>query len=172
MLGAPWDGYISTLYSHERCMNGKMSLSCSNVGIPGGHNLIEESISSTVLNQIKMWCYLVLFHVFVRVQRTGSRPCNVTACVSVDAVAWGPLAHALRMWRHCQVDNLTSPSASPSLAYGIGPGPTDDLVRPDVPGAFLAGRAECSPTLRFSDDQNRVGYRENTISINTSIHET
>ena len=46
--------------------------------IPGGHNLIEQNISSTVLNQIKMCCYLVLVHVSVWVQRTGSRPCDVT----------------------------------------------------------------------------------------------
>ena len=82
------------------------------IGIPGGHNLIQEIISSTVLNQIKMYCYLVLFHVSVRVQRTGSRPCDVTdlfVSISVDAVAWGPLAHAPLMWRPCQVDRLTSP---------------------------------------------------------------
>ena len=48
------------------------------IGIPGGRNLIEETISSTVLNQIKMCRYFVLFHVSVRVQRTDSRPCDVT----------------------------------------------------------------------------------------------
>ena len=48
------------------------------IGIPGGHDISEETISSTVLNQIKMCCYLVLFHMSVRVQHTGSRPCDVT----------------------------------------------------------------------------------------------
>ena len=48
------------------------------IGIHGDHNLIEETISSTVLNLIKMCCYLVLFHVSARVQRTDSRPCDVT----------------------------------------------------------------------------------------------
>ena len=48
------------------------------IGIRGGHNLIEETILSTVLNQIKMCCYLVLFHASARVQRTGSLPCDAT----------------------------------------------------------------------------------------------
>ena len=58
-----------------------------------------------------------------------------------------------------------------SVADGIAPGPADDLDRPEV-GAFLTGRAERSPTLRFSDDQDRVGQKENILSLNTRIRET
>ena len=71
--------------------------------------------------------------------------------VSLDSVAWSPLACAPLMWRSCRVDHLTTPSA----ADGITPGPADDLVRPEVLDAFLVGRAECSPNLWFSDDQER-----------------
>ena len=61
-------------------------------------------------------------------------------CVSAHAVAWSPLAHAPHKWNPCQDDNPTFPS----VADGTAPGPADDLVRPEVPDAFLAGRAECS----------------------------
>ena len=74
-------------------------------------------------------------------------------CFSAHAVAWSPLAHAPHKWNPCQVDNPTFPS----VPDGTAPGPADDLVPPEVPDAFLAGRAECSPTLWFCDDQDRVG---------------
>ena len=100
-----------------------------------------------------MCCYLVSFHTSVRVQRVGSRPCDVTDLfLSVQI----PLAHAPLMWRPCQVDHLTSPL----VADGIAPGPADDLVRPEVLDTFVAGRAECSPTLWFSDDQDQVGQSD------------
>ena len=76
--------------------------------------------------------------------------------VSLDSVAWSPLACAPLMWRPCRVDHLTTPSA----ADGITPGPADDLVRPEVLDAFLVGRAECSPNLWFSDDQERKARRK------------
>ena len=60
------------------------------------------------------------------------------------------------MWRPCQVDHLTFPP----VADAIAPGPADDLVRPEVPDAFLAGRVECNPTLWFSDDQDQVGQSD------------
>ena len=72
------------------------------------------------------------------------------------------------MWKPCQVDHLTSPS----FADGIAPGAADDLMWLEVPNAFLAGRTECNPTLQFSDDQDREGYKENTLSIITCIHES
>ena len=112
----------------------------------------------------------MLLHVSVRVQRTGSRPYDVTIflCVSAHAVAWSPLAHAPHKCNPCQVDNSTFPS----VADGTAPGSADDLVRPEVPDAFLAGRTECIPTLWFCDDQDGVGLKKNTLSINTSFHET
>ena len=99
-----------------------------------------------------MCCYLVSFHTSVRVQRAGSRPYDVTDLfLSVQS----PLAHAPFMWRPCQVDHLTL-----LVADGIAPGPADDLVRPEVLDTFVAGRAECSPTLRFSDNQDQVGQSD------------
>ena len=61
-------GDISSSYIHERCMKGKCYCPViMSIGIADGHDLIEEAILSTVLNQIEMCCYLVLFHVSVRV---------------------------------------------------------------------------------------------------------
>ena len=95
----------------------------------------------------------MLLHVSVWVQRTGSRPYDVTVLYA-SAHMLSPGAHWLMLHTSgIPVDNPTFPS----VADGTAPGPADDLVRPEVPDAFLAGRAECSPTLWFCDDQDRVG---------------
>ena len=55
---------------------------------------------------------------------------------------------------------VKGPLTSPPGADAIAPGPADDLVRPEVPDAFLAGRVECNPILWFSDDQDRDGQSD------------
>ena len=97
----------------------------------------------------------MLLHVSVRVQRTGSRPYDVTV-LSASAHMLSPGAHWLTLHSRGIPVRYDNPTFL-SIADGTVPGPADDLVRPEVPDAFLAGRAECSPTLWFCDDQDLVG---------------
>ena len=117
-------------------------------------NWSNRRLSWINLKMCCIWCYSTCMSGYsARVHV----PMTSQLCGSARAVAWSPLAHAPHKWNSRQVDNPTFPS----FADGIAPGPSDDLVRPEVPDAFLAGRADHRSELRNTYHLLLMIFRKN-----------